>query len=503
MRKTSRPRTKNERTGLSSKGAGKQSSHRASSQLDRLQRQHGNRTVQKLYEAGYLNAIQRQAPEEQPREEEPMVCEEGPAAQTKIQTKLSLSSPADVQELEAERVANDVAKLHNAVSTSGLGASFLSQVSLPRVMGLMSGGQRSFHRTINAGRQLQISPSRTAQQSGGHEALSPEIERRIMQSRGNGQPLPKHVQNAMAISTGYDFSAVRVKTDSEAAALNQSTHARAFTLGNDIWLGKNESPNDLRLMAHELTHVVQQGAARPITTVSTAGADGKKKKSSTLDYLQGLARDKTHDPKVFTKAIDSFVASNPSDHIATFQRQVLERRDGTNINQKSDSTVMRACGCSGGPGGGTAAPCSIPTNFRETARSKAAGGVLHFEYDWDSSTGGKDKSDLSACEVGEHVAYTHTKDPPFAAAPNPTIRWHPATGPIEDNHSPGAKKPYEDFTETAVQNYRFHCPCHNSNKPTVLMGPITITREIKPKTGGGWRYKITKSGISNEIDPLP
>jgi hypothetical protein len=462
--------------------------------------------VQKLYQAGYLNAIQRQTSEQNPEEEEqrpqePMVCEEGPA-QTKIQTKLTLSSPEDLLELEAERVANDVAKLHNAVSTSGLGTSFLSQVSVPRVMGLMSGSQRSFHRTINAGRKLQISPSKAAaQEASGPEAVSPEIERRILQSRGSGQPLPKHVQNAMAISTGYDFSEVRVKTDSEAATLNQSTHARAFTLGRDIWLGKNESPNDLRLMAHELTHVVQQGAARPLNSVSTAGPDSAKKKSSAMDYLQGLAGDKVHDPKVFTKAIDSFAASNPSDHIAGLQRQMLERQPATAINQNSDSTVMRNCGCSGPSGGGTAAPCAIPTNFRETARRKDPGGVLHFEYNWDSSTG--NKADLSACEVGEIVTYTTEKDPPFESWANPTILWAPATGTGQDNHATGVKKPYEDFTKQAVQYYRFHCPCHDGDKPTNLMGPIDITRKIEKKADGKYKYTITKSRLTNQIDPLP
>jgi hypothetical protein len=307
----------------------------------------------------------------------------------------------------------------------------------------------------------------------------------------------------MAISTGYDFSEVRVKTDSEAATLNQSTHARAFTLGRDIWLGKNESPNDLRLMAHELTHVVQQGAARPLSSVSTSGPDVKKKKNSAMDYLQGLAGDKVHDPKVFTKAIDRFAASNPSDHIAGLQRQVLERKDSTRINQKSDSMVMRACGCSGGSGP-SPAPCAIPTNFRETARAKQAGGVLYFQYAWDSSTG--TLGDLSACEVGEHVSYAKVESPPWKNVNNPTVQWVPATPgkfPNGDHHSPGVIKPYKESTLDATQYYRFHCPCHDSDKPTNLMGPIAINRKIEKRADGKFKYSITKSGLSNEIDPLP
>jgi len=520
MRKTSPTRKATSRHNRSHADARKQRAPRAANQFDRLQQQHGNRTVQKLLRSGYLDALQRQAPEEEdPRlQEDQQMCEGGglpqllsqEAVQTTsgVQAKLTLSSPNDELELEAERVATEVSGFHKSVSSSGVGTSFLSQLSVPHVMGMMSSTQRSFHRTINAARKLQIS-SRSAARRREANVIAPEIESRILRSRGTGQPLPTHVQNAMALRTGYDFSAVRVKTDSEAAALNQSTHARAFTLGADIWLGKNESPHDMRLMAHELTHVVQQGAARPITTVTTAGADRSPKssanRSTVQDYLQSLTKDSVHDPTVFAKAIDRFTATHPSDQIATLQRQILERPARDEATQKSDSTVMRACGCSGGPGGGgTAAPCAIPINYKETARSKAAGGVLHFEYSWESSTG--KLSDLSSCEVGEIVTYGKIEDPPFdkTVRPNPTIIWLPgADGGLQDNHSPGLKKPFKDAVLNATQFYRVHCPCHDSDKPTNLMGPIPITREVKKKPDGKFKYTITKSGLSNEIDPLP
>ena len=56
----------------------------------------------------------------------------------------------------------------------------------------------------------------------------------------------------------YDFSKVRIYDDSKANELSRSVNARAFTTGNNIFMDKNESALDKRLIAHELTHVIQQ-----------------------------------------------------------------------------------------------------------------------------------------------------------------------------------------------------------------------------------------------------
>ena len=65
---------------------------------------------------------------------------------------------------------------------------------------------------------------------------------------------------------GNDFSGVRIHTDSRAAEAAQSVNARAFTLGNDVVFNRGEyapqSDSGKRLLAHELTHVIQQGRAK-------------------------------------------------------------------------------------------------------------------------------------------------------------------------------------------------------------------------------------------------
>ncbi len=58
-----------------------------------------------------------------------------------------------------------------------------------------------------------------------------------------------------------DLSGVRVRQDAASANAANTIGARAFTLGRTIHLGSGSSPNDVGLIAHEATHVVQQGLA--------------------------------------------------------------------------------------------------------------------------------------------------------------------------------------------------------------------------------------------------
>ncbi len=69
----------------------------------------------------------------------------------------------------------------------------------------------------------------------------------------------------MEASFGADFGSVRVHTGPSVDALNRSMQARAFTVGADIFLADGEyqpgSTSGQRLLAHELTHTLQQGAS--------------------------------------------------------------------------------------------------------------------------------------------------------------------------------------------------------------------------------------------------
>ena len=83
------------------------------------------------------------------------------------------------------------------------------------------------------------------------------------QRQDGGRPLPSATRAFMEPRFGADFSSVRVHTGGEAGAIARSLHSRAFTLGSDVFFApgeyRPESAGGQRLLAHELTHVVQQG----------------------------------------------------------------------------------------------------------------------------------------------------------------------------------------------------------------------------------------------------
>jgi hypothetical protein len=76
-----------------------------------------------------------------------------------------------------------------------------------------------------------------------------------------GAPLTSAVRSRLEIGLGADLSGVRLHNDTAAQQMAHAFKARAFTHGQDIYMGSGESSTDTRLMAHEATHVVQQGAA--------------------------------------------------------------------------------------------------------------------------------------------------------------------------------------------------------------------------------------------------
>ena len=91
--------------------------------------------------------------------------------------------------------------------------------------------------------------------------------------RGSGRPLEAPVRQRMEASFGADFSDVRVHTGIAAAASAQAVDALAYTVGNEIVLGKDNAPDSStheRTLAHELTHVVQQRSG-PVDGTPVAG----------------------------------------------------------------------------------------------------------------------------------------------------------------------------------------------------------------------------------------
>ena len=111
------------------------------------------------------------------------------------------------------------------------------------------------------GAELQMM-SIVQREPGGGIAAAPDLEAAIQRARGSGQPLSRGIRAPMEQAFGADFGGVKVHTGSESDTLNRSIQARAFTTGQDVFFRQGAYDHGSRsgqeLLAHELTHVVQQ-----------------------------------------------------------------------------------------------------------------------------------------------------------------------------------------------------------------------------------------------------
>ncbi|GAA4276779.1 eCIS core domain-containing protein [Aquimarina mytili] len=90
-----------------------------------------------------------------------------------------------------------------------------------------------------------------------------DVESDLNSSKGGGRPLSANVEKSMGSAFGADFSNVRVHTGSQAVQMSKALGAQAFTHGSDIYFNQGKydtnSSSGKHLLAHELTHTVQQG----------------------------------------------------------------------------------------------------------------------------------------------------------------------------------------------------------------------------------------------------
>lgn len=144
-----------------------------------------------------------------------------------IQPKLTINTPGDVYEQEADAMANKVMRMANGSSQT------------------MSSDIMRKESSANMGMPV-----------------SNSFVNNLNNSKGSGSTLPKSTKGFMENAFSTDFSNVKIHNDAKANNLSQNINAKAFTHGNDIYFGAGQySPNSYSgksLLAHELTHTLQQ-----------------------------------------------------------------------------------------------------------------------------------------------------------------------------------------------------------------------------------------------------
>jgi hypothetical protein len=156
---------------------------------------------------------------------------------------------------------------------------------------------------------------------------APGIESSINSLKGGGQPLSESVRNYFEPRFGYDFSGVKVHNDSEASETAKSINAKAFTTGTNIVFNAGqyspETDAGKRLLAHELTHVVQQNGSPATNINSSRGNDtGNVILRNILGQKKLLQKDKNLDIGLKTEG------KQDTDPDMGFAKQTEENTEG-------------------------------------------------------------------------------------------------------------------------------------------------------------------------------
>lgn len=230
-----------------------------------------------------------------------------------VQPKLTVNDPDDKYEREAERIADAVMRMPDPESTLG------TQENVPsdRIQRMCSRCLQRFQegKPLNC-EECEIELQRREEAGDKGAKISGGVERTDEVAREPGKPLPEGTRSFFEERMGADFSGVRVHIGGEADRAAQSINARAYTLGSDVVMRSGEyrpgTQEGKRLLAHELTHVLQQSGTtsrtirrqnypRPLkgdgTMADPIGAGEEKcdcgkttpYKRAGLDYIRGIA----------------------------------------------------------------------------------------------------------------------------------------------------------------------------------------------------------------------
>ncbi|MDT9193728.1 DUF4157 domain-containing protein [Limnospira sp. PMC 1245.20] len=230
--------------------------------------------------------------------------------QQPIQAKLTVGAVGDKYEQEADRVADVVVdRIQSPPATTEVQKQEEEtlqqkpQLSTPPTISQLQKKEELSNTLQRESEEeefdddnddVQMKPQ-TAEAGG---EVSADFESSLRREKGGGQPLDENLQSQMGRAMGADLSGVRIHQNSPANQLNQSIQAKAFTTGKDIFFKQGEyrpeSRGGQKLIAHELTHVVQQGGVNNSGSVQRFNSSKEERKhlQILLSEQKAKGRDK-------------------------------------------------------------------------------------------------------------------------------------------------------------------------------------------------------------------
>ncbi|MBW4441972.1 MAG: DUF4157 domain-containing protein [Plectolyngbya sp. WJT66-NPBG17] len=258
-------------------------------------------------------------------------------AAPRIQPKLTIGQPNDQYEQEADQVADRVMRSQGYPPDRSprLQFSLLQRAPLPE------------HEEDTE------EPIQTQAEPGQLPEVTPALETQLAASKGQGQPLSDQVRSHFEPRMGVDFSQVRVHTDSNALMMNQALNAQAFTHGQDIYFGIGKydptSETGKRLLAHELTHVVQQSGTiqrQSSSTVERPASAPEASEEPAVEETQPL-QEPSSDPVIETsiRSTEQYTSeqseeNQTSANIAEFNPSSLESSFESAANPGSETGAI-------------------------------------------------------------------------------------------------------------------------------------------------------------------
>jgi hypothetical protein len=279
------------------------------------------------------------------------------SAVSMIQRKVKISSPGDKYEQEADRIADKVMKTgtneqpHPATSAADHVMRKCSMEENEEEIQRSAAGSdlidKIFRQEMEEEEEEEIQAKQEPNAGKTDHARSVQG---IKLPGAGGRPMAQDTLNFFESRFGHDFSNVRIHHDSESGRAASAVNAKAFTHKNNIVFGKGQyNPNSFegrKLLAHELTHVIQQGKSTKIA--HTKSPVSLQKSSPALQKKDGPGKVKKSYPtnlkaqKLLWDDIHAFFPDDGRKLAGTGYKESIDQLETDFTEEKSESKSVSA-----------------------------------------------------------------------------------------------------------------------------------------------------------------